>query len=91
MLKVECFNSTHSSLNSLPSTLNPQHSTPMVTRFLFLTALIIAVMLCAVEIEREYRELQTIRTRQVFQKQILLEQQSQLRLELQQITQPDGQ
>lgn len=63
----------------------------MVSRFLFLTALIIAVMLCAVEIEREYRELQTIRTRQVFQKQILLEQQSQLRLELQQITQPDGQ
>ncbi|TWT63857.1 hypothetical protein [Rubinisphaera italica] len=63
----------------------------MISRFLFLTALIIAVMLCAVEFEREYRELQTIRTRQVFQKQILLEQQSQLRLELQQITQPDEQ
>ncbi len=59
----------------------------MIGRFLFLTALLVVIMLCVVELEREHRELQTVHVRQMFQKQILLEEQSRMRLKLQKLTQ----
>ena len=60
----------------------------MVGRFLLITMLLVAVMLMAIEYERAYRELQSRRVRQVYQKQILLEEQSRLRLDLQRHTRP---
>ncbi|MBL4885506.1 MAG: hypothetical protein JKY95_13350 [Planctomycetaceae bacterium] len=62
----------------------------MVGRFLLITILLVGVMLIAVEQEREYRELQSLRVRQVYQKQVLLEQRSRLRLNLQRNTRPQN-
>lgn len=60
----------------------------MVGRFLLLTILLVGIMLIAIEYEREYRELQSVQARQVYQKQILLEEQSRLRFELQRKVRP---
>lgn len=61
----------------------------MVGRFLLITILLTSVTLIAVEYEREHREYQSVRARQIYQKQILLEEQSRLRLELQRKTRPN--
>ena len=45
---------------------------------------ITAVLLGMIETERRYRELQALQARQVYQRQVLLDEQSRLRLELQQ-------
>ncbi len=58
----------------------------MVGRFLLIATLLTGVTLIAIEYEREYREYQTLRARQIYQRQILLEEQSRLRLELQRKT-----
>ncbi len=58
----------------------------MVGRFLLIAILLTGITLIAVEYEREYREYQSLRARQIYQKQILLDQQSRLRLELQRKT-----
>ncbi|MCA8989771.1 MAG: hypothetical protein KDA78_19135 [Planctomycetaceae bacterium] len=58
----------------------------MIGKALFLIALIVAAMLQLADLEREYRQLQALRTRQVYQKQILLADQTRLRLALQQKT-----
>ncbi|MCA8985155.1 MAG: hypothetical protein R3C12_22520 [Planctomycetaceae bacterium] len=55
----------------------------MFKRFLLMLLLLVAVLLLIVNSEREYRHLQALQARQVYQKQVLLEEQSQLRLELQ--------
>lgn len=60
----------------------------MVGRFLLLTILLVGIMLIAIEYEREYRQLQSVQARQVYQKQILLEEQSRLRFELQRKVRP---
>jgi len=61
----------------------------MVGRFLLIAILLTGITLIAVEYEREYREYQSLRARQIYQKQILLDQQSRLRLELQRKTRPN--
>jgi len=61
----------------------------MVGRFLLIAILLTGITLNAVEYEREYREYQSLRVRQIYQKQILLDQQSRLRLELQRKTRPN--
>jgi len=61
----------------------------MVGRFLLIAILLTGITLNAVEYEREYREYQSLRARQIYQKQILLDQQSRLRLELQRKTRPN--
>ncbi len=61
----------------------------MVGRFLLIAILLTGITLVAVEYEREYREYQSVRARQIYQKQILLEQQSRLRLALQRRTRPN--
>lgn len=55
----------------------------MIGRCLFLLILFVILMLVVIDTERQYRELQAIQARQVYQKQVLLEEQSRLQLELQ--------
>ncbi|MBR9802200.1 MAG: hypothetical protein ACE37I_19405 [Rubinisphaera brasiliensis] len=56
----------------------------MFRRAVILLLPITAVLLGMIETERRYRELQALQARQVYQRQVLLDEQSRLRLELQQ-------
>lgn len=56
----------------------------MFRRAVILLLPITAVLLGVIETERRYRELQALQARQVYQRQVLLDEQSRLRLELQQ-------
>lgn len=57
----------------------------MIWRAAYLLLSAVAILLLLVNSERHYRELQSLQARQAYQKQVLLEEQSRLRLELQQV------
>lgn len=54
---------------------------------LFLLGGAVAVLLLVIDSERRYRELQAVHARQVYQKQLLQEEQTRLRLALERIAQ----
>jgi len=55
----------------------------MFRRVVIVLLPISAVLLGLIETERRYRELQALQARQVYQRQVLLDEQSRLRLQLQ--------
>lgn len=57
----------------------------MIRRVFLQLVMLVALLLFLINSERQYRELQALQARQVYQKQVLLEEQSRLRLELQRL------
>ncbi len=57
----------------------------MIRRVFLQLVMLVGLLLLLINSERQYRELQALQARQVYQKQVLLEEQSRLRLELQRL------